>query len=187
MSSVGVVWFMCVRVCVGGGLSLTLPCAAGHRQSSSQCVILIGAFLEPAFCLFRLSLSLSYLLSLCLALSFSLPLPLSLSFSLFLSLSLSFSLSLSLGRYWCINPESPTGLNTFVERPAIQARLLFWLAVRCHPCLPCTATCHPSPPARVARRMCPSHSLPPAVANKARINCFKKHTTGTFPIKSSIV
>ena len=30
--------------------------------------------------------------------------------------------------YWCINPENPAALNTFVERPAIQGRLLFWLS-----------------------------------------------------------
>ena len=30
--------------------------------------------------------------------------------------------------YWCINPSDPAALNTFIERPAIQARLLFWLA-----------------------------------------------------------
>eukprot|EP01046_Picozoa_sp_COSAG06_P005144 COSAG06_NODE_226_length_19747_cov_9.234121_13_plen_703_part_00 len=29
--------------------------------------------------------------------------------------------------YWCIGPENPMALNTFIERPAIQARLLFWL------------------------------------------------------------
>ena len=29
--------------------------------------------------------------------------------------------------YWCIGPEDPFALNTFVERPAIQARLLYWL------------------------------------------------------------
>ena len=29
--------------------------------------------------------------------------------------------------YWCIGPKSPTGLNTFIERPAIEARLLYWL------------------------------------------------------------
>jgi hypothetical protein len=33
--------------------------------------------------------------------------------------------------YWCINPQNPTALNTFVERPAIQGRLLFWLSVQC--------------------------------------------------------
>ena len=30
--------------------------------------------------------------------------------------------------YWCIGPSDPRELNTFVERPAIQARLLYWLA-----------------------------------------------------------
>ena len=29
--------------------------------------------------------------------------------------------------YWCIGPTSPTALNTFIERPAIEARLLYWL------------------------------------------------------------
>jgi hypothetical protein len=30
--------------------------------------------------------------------------------------------------YWCIGPSEPTWMNTFVERPAIEARLLYWLA-----------------------------------------------------------
>ena len=30
--------------------------------------------------------------------------------------------------YWCVGPEQPEFLNTFVERPGIEARLLFWLA-----------------------------------------------------------
>jgi len=30
--------------------------------------------------------------------------------------------------YWCIGPTDPRALNTFIERPAIQARLLYWLA-----------------------------------------------------------
>lgn len=29
--------------------------------------------------------------------------------------------------YWCIVPSSPTAINTFVERPAIEGRLLYWL------------------------------------------------------------
>jgi hypothetical protein len=29
--------------------------------------------------------------------------------------------------YWCIGPTNPLALNTFIERPAIQARLLYWL------------------------------------------------------------
>ena len=29
--------------------------------------------------------------------------------------------------YWCIGPSDPLAMNTFVERPAIQARLLYWL------------------------------------------------------------
>ena len=29
--------------------------------------------------------------------------------------------------YWCIGPADPAAMNTFVERPAIQARLLYWL------------------------------------------------------------
>lgn len=29
--------------------------------------------------------------------------------------------------YWCIGPSQSAWMNTFVERPAIQARLLFWL------------------------------------------------------------
>lgn len=28
--------------------------------------------------------------------------------------------------YWCIGPSGSQFMNTFVERPAIQARLLFW-------------------------------------------------------------
>lgn len=31
-------------------------------------------------------------------------------------------------RYWCIGPSDPRALNTFIERTAIQARLLYWLA-----------------------------------------------------------
>jgi hypothetical protein len=27
--------------------------------------------------------------------------------------------------YWCVGPEQPEFLNTFVERPGIEARLLF--------------------------------------------------------------
>eukprot|EP01052_Picozoa_sp_SAG31_P002260 SAG31_NODE_78_length_27447_cov_83.819877_6_plen_896_part_00 len=30
--------------------------------------------------------------------------------------------------YWCIGPTDPRQMNTFLERPAIEARLLFWLA-----------------------------------------------------------
>ena len=30
--------------------------------------------------------------------------------------------------YWCIGPSDPKAMNTFVERPAIEARLLYWLA-----------------------------------------------------------
>jgi hypothetical protein len=30
--------------------------------------------------------------------------------------------------YWCVGPEQPEFLNTFVERPGIEARLLPWLA-----------------------------------------------------------
>ena len=30
--------------------------------------------------------------------------------------------------YWCLQPHDPRLMNTFVEYPAIQARLLFWLA-----------------------------------------------------------
>ena len=30
--------------------------------------------------------------------------------------------------YWCIGPTDPGSLNTFIERPAVQARLLYWLA-----------------------------------------------------------
>jgi hypothetical protein len=29
--------------------------------------------------------------------------------------------------YWCIGPTDPAAMNTFVERPAIQGRLLYWL------------------------------------------------------------
>lgn len=29
--------------------------------------------------------------------------------------------------YWCIGPSNPNDMNTFIERPAIQARLLYWL------------------------------------------------------------
>ena len=29
--------------------------------------------------------------------------------------------------YWCIGPTDARAMNTFVERPAIQARLLYWL------------------------------------------------------------
>ena len=29
--------------------------------------------------------------------------------------------------YWCIGPANPTDMNTFIERPAIEARLLYWL------------------------------------------------------------
>ena len=29
--------------------------------------------------------------------------------------------------YWCVGPNLPQFMNTFVEWPAIQARLLFWL------------------------------------------------------------
>eukprot|EP00035_Acanthoeca_spectabilis_P017163 m.358835 g.358835 ORF g.358835 m.358835 type:complete len:670 (-) comp16619_c0_seq85:933-2942(-) len=29
--------------------------------------------------------------------------------------------------YWCIGPTDPHALNTFIERPAIQARMLYWL------------------------------------------------------------
>ena len=32
------------------------------------------------------------------------------------------------GRYWAIGPSDPRELNTFIERPAIEARLLYWLA-----------------------------------------------------------
>ena len=28
---------------------------------------------------------------------------------------------------WCIGPSDPRALNTFVERPAIEGRLLYWL------------------------------------------------------------
>ena len=31
-------------------------------------------------------------------------------------------------QYHCISPDSVTSLNTFIERPSFQARLLFWLA-----------------------------------------------------------
>eukprot|EP01045_Picozoa_sp_COSAG04_P020318 COSAG04_NODE_2068_length_4871_cov_2.073973_1_plen_1105_part_00 len=30
--------------------------------------------------------------------------------------------------YWCLQPHDPRFLNTFIEFPAIQARMLFWLA-----------------------------------------------------------
>ena len=30
-------------------------------------------------------------------------------------------------RYWCIGPTDPRSMNTFIERPAIEARLLYWL------------------------------------------------------------
>lgn len=30
--------------------------------------------------------------------------------------------------YWCLQPHDPRFLNTFIEYPAIQARMLFWLA-----------------------------------------------------------
>ena len=30
--------------------------------------------------------------------------------------------------YWCVGPNDPHAMNTFVEWPAIQARLLFWLS-----------------------------------------------------------
>ena len=33
---------------------------------------------------------------------------------------------------WCIGPTDPNQLNTFVERPAIQARLIFWLSALHH-------------------------------------------------------
>ena len=29
--------------------------------------------------------------------------------------------------YWCIGPTDPRSMNTFIERPAIEARLLYWL------------------------------------------------------------
>jgi hypothetical protein len=29
--------------------------------------------------------------------------------------------------YWCIGPSDPSSMNTFIERPAIEARLLYWL------------------------------------------------------------
>ena len=29
--------------------------------------------------------------------------------------------------YWCIGPTDPRAMNTFIERPAIEARLLYWL------------------------------------------------------------
>ena len=29
---------------------------------------------------------------------------------------------------WCIGPTDPNQLNTFIERPAIQGRLVFWLS-----------------------------------------------------------
>ena len=30
--------------------------------------------------------------------------------------------------YWCLSPETPEFMNTFIERPAIDARLMYWLA-----------------------------------------------------------
>lgn len=33
---------------------------------------------------------------------------------------------------WCIGPTDPNQLNTFVERPAIQGRLIFWLSALHH-------------------------------------------------------
>ena len=30
--------------------------------------------------------------------------------------------------YWCISPEQPEFMNTFIERPAIDTRLMYWLA-----------------------------------------------------------
>ena len=30
--------------------------------------------------------------------------------------------------YWCIGLEDPRAMNTFIERPAIEARLLYWLS-----------------------------------------------------------
>ena len=30
--------------------------------------------------------------------------------------------------YWCVGPEQPEFLNTFIERPGIEARMLPWLA-----------------------------------------------------------
>ena len=30
--------------------------------------------------------------------------------------------------YWCLQPHDPRFMNTFIEYPAIQARMLFWLA-----------------------------------------------------------
>ena len=32
------------------------------------------------------------------------------------------------GWYWCLGPRQPQNLNTFVERPVIDGRMLFWLA-----------------------------------------------------------
>ena len=32
------------------------------------------------------------------------------------------------GWYWCTGPRQPQNLNAFVERPAIDGRMLFWLA-----------------------------------------------------------
>ena len=29
--------------------------------------------------------------------------------------------------YWGIDPKNSTYMNTFIERPAIQARLMYWL------------------------------------------------------------
>ena len=40
------------------------------------------------------------------------------------------SLSLPFDRYHCISPSSLTYLNTFIERPGLQDRLLFWLAAK---------------------------------------------------------
>ena len=30
--------------------------------------------------------------------------------------------------YWCLSPEPPEFMNTFIERPAIDTRLMYWLA-----------------------------------------------------------
>jgi hypothetical protein len=32
--------------------------------------------------------------------------------------------------YWSSAPQSPTAINTFIQRPALEARMLFWLAAR---------------------------------------------------------
>ena len=32
------------------------------------------------------------------------------------------------GWYWCLGPRQPNMFNTFVERPATDGRMLFWLA-----------------------------------------------------------